>query len=82
MVRLDDLIGEQLIMCLVNSEVASYNVVLHGVEHGGIWVECRKLEILFDHRKGKPKGTRPVKKPVFFYPYAQIALLISYSTEL
>ena len=82
MVRLDDLIGKKVLVALVNSEVAAYDVVLHGVECGGIWVESRELEALLGHRKGKPIGLKPTKKPVFFYPYSQIAMLISYSTEL
>jgi len=82
MVRLDDLIGQRVLMSLVNSEVAAYDVILHGVENGGIWIESKELETLLGHRKGKPMRMKPSKKPVFFYPYHQIALLISYSTDL
>jgi hypothetical protein len=82
MVRFDDLIGKKVILALMNSEAASYDVVLHGVEHGGIWVESPDLERLFGHQRGNATKLKLLKKPVFFYPYSQISLVISYSTEL
>lgn len=82
MVRFDDLIGKKVILALVNSEKASYDVVLHGVEHGGIWIESLELEKLFGHKRGVITDLKPSRKPVFFYPYSQISLLISYSMEL
>lgn len=82
MVRLDDLVGKRVLLALVNSEVPSYDIILHGVENGGIWVEGKALESLLGHVAGKPRGRKPSTKPVFFYPYSQIALLIAYSTEL
>lgn len=82
MVRLEDLIGKRVLLALEKSKTAGYDVILHGVENGGIWVESKELEKLFDHRKRKSTALSPAKKPVFFYPYSQIFLLVSYSTDL
>jgi hypothetical protein len=82
MVRLEDLIGKKVLLALEKSKEAGYDVILHGVENGGIWVESKELEKLFGHRKRNTTRLNPAKKPVFFYPYSQIFLLISYSTEL
>jgi hypothetical protein len=82
MVRLDDLIGKKVTLALVGSEAGSYDVTLHGVESGGLWIESADLEKLLCHRKGYAVGLAPALKPVFFYPYSQIALLIAYTTEL
>jgi hypothetical protein len=82
MVRLDDLVGKQVLLSLIHSSADGYNVTLHGVEYGGIWVESKELEKLIGHRKAKATGLDPVTKPVFFVPYGQIGNLVAYSTEL
>jgi hypothetical protein len=82
MVRFEDLIGKKISLALVNSEVAAYTVTLHGVEHGGIWVESKELDKLIGHQKSKSTGPRPATRPVVFYPYSQIFFLIAHSTEL
>ena len=82
MVRFDDLLGREVWLALVNSKVAAYRVTLHGIEYGGVWVESKELEKHLGHRKATARGPKPSTKPVFFYPYAQIAFLIAYSTEL
>ena len=69
-------------LSLINSTADGYNVVLHGVEYGGIWVEGKELEKLIGYRKPKATGLKPVMKPVFFVPYTQIGNLVTYSTEL
>ena len=82
MVRLDDLVGKRVLLSLINSSANGYNITLHGVEYGEIWVESKELEKLIGHRKPKAIGLKPATKPVFFVPYAQIGNLVAYSTEL
>ncbi|MGH9605396.1 MAG: hypothetical protein ACRD3N_06810 [Terracidiphilus sp.] len=82
MVRLEDLVGKEVTLALIDSEEAGYDVVLHGVENGGIWSESNELEQRIGHRRGKSVGLKPAKKAVFFYPYSQIFFLVAYSTEL
>lgn len=83
MLRLDDLIGQKIIIALVNSKNhAGYDVILHGVEGGGLWIESSELargsEVLLPQQK---KG-QPPQKAVFFFPYAQIQVLIAPATDL
>jgi hypothetical protein len=87
MLRLEDLIGKNVTLEILNSEHGAYEVTLHGVEVGGLWVENPQLEALLGHIGRQPgwyryTQTRPEKKPVFFIPYAQIAFLVASSTEL
>lgn len=83
MLRLDDLVGRKVIMALARSERASgYDVTIHGVENGGLWIESDELargsEVMFaPRRKDQPK-----QKTVFFFPYAQIHFLVGFSTDL
>jgi hypothetical protein len=82
MIRLEDLIGKKVLLALEKSTEAGYDVILHGVEYGGIWVESKELEKRIGHRKAAAIRAKPSTKPVFFYPYAQISFLIAYSTDL
>jgi len=83
-VRLDDLVGKKVMLTLIDSEEPIYEVTLHGVETGGIWVENKQMQTLLQGEKKRPNGRRaqPSQKPVFFIPYAQIAFLVASSTEL
>lgn len=84
MVRLEDLIGKRVTIAIRQSIESVYEVTLHGVEAGGLWVESREMQrLLGDIPKGsKNRRARPSEKPVFFIPYAQIVLLVASSTEL
>ena len=57
MVRLDGLVGKRVLLSLINSTADGYNVILHGVEYGGIWVQGKELEKLIGYRK--PKAREP-----------------------
>jgi hypothetical protein len=83
-VRLDDLIGKQIILAMRDSEKGVYKAVLHGTENGGIWIESpemtKRVGKIWKHpRRSLPQPTR---KPVFFIPYSQLAFLIAPSVEL
>ena len=67
---------------MLHSKVAAYNVTLHGVEMGGIWIECKEYEEFLGYKKWRKTKNQIHAKPVFFIPYSQIQFLISYSTEL
>jgi len=82
MQRLDDLIGKKVSIAILNSKEPAYAVTLHGVEAGGIWIECKEYEELLGYKKPRKPKNLIYAKPVFFIPYAQIQFLISYSTEL
>ena len=60
----------------------SYDVTLHGVETGGLWIECRELDEIAAFLVPKKKAGIPLQKPVFFLPYSQILFLISSSTQI
>jgi hypothetical protein len=83
MLRLEDLIGQKVIIALLGSKnPAGYDVILHGVENGGLWVESPELaqgsEVLLPPQK---KG-QPTQKVVFFFPYARIQFLVASGTDL
>jgi hypothetical protein len=82
MLRLDDLIGEEIELIILNSEKPSYTVRLHGVENGGIWIESAEIAALGGFAGSRSSSTRPARKPIVFLPYAQIQLLVSHSVEL
>ena len=82
MQRLDDLIGKKVLVAILNSKTPANDVTLHGVEAGGIWIECREYEELLGYKNPRKPKNRLHAKPVFFIPFAQIQFLISYSTEL
>lgn len=82
MLRLDDLIGKTVLLALQNSERGSYEVVLHGVEAGGLWIEGGEIGELIAFLAPKPRKGQPRQKPVVFFPYAQIAFLQALSTEI
>ena len=80
MVRLDDSLGKSFL--LAHSSGGRYQVVLHGVEVGGIWVESDELQDLFPSFVSEVREGEPKQKPVFFVPYAHILLLVAASTVL
>jgi hypothetical protein len=78
MLRLDDLIGKPITMVLVGS-ATTYDVVLHGVENGGLWIESEHFEKLL------PSSLKQLDIPhhlVLFFPFAQIHFLVAASIHL
>jgi hypothetical protein len=82
MVRLDDLIGKEIIFVpkvpLKEKDRPStpYKVKLHGVETGGIWIESKFLTKL-------STGLVPASQsPVFFYPFSAIEFVVAASVKL
>lgn len=89
MVSLDDYIGKKIILCsLVTFDAAHkpgtiYEVTLHGVEAGGIWIES---EILTDGLKTvlarRGSSLSDEKMPAYFVPYAQIVYIFAGATRI
>lgn len=87
MVRLDDLIGNEVVLSLKEKlrskdAEATYHVILHGVETGGLWIECRDLDEIAAALVPNKRAGLPSQRPVFFVPYSQIVFLVSLSTRL
>lgn len=84
MQRIDDLIGKKILIAINNSKEAAYDVILHGVENGGLWIESETHERILGYSRKKiaKNRNRPISKPVFFIPFSQIVFLVSFSTEL
>ena len=84
MIRLEDLIGKKVYVSLRESLEPIYDVTLHGLETGGLWVESTQMQSILEglQKNRKPRKLQPRQNPVFFIPYAQIVFLIAYSTEL
>lgn len=82
MVRLRDLIGKTVTLVPViplrqgDKPGTAYDVTLHGVETGGLWVDSSFLTTV----AGDLAPTQ--ESPVFFLPYAGIHMLIAYSLQL
>ena len=83
MQNLSSLIGGKVSITLLRSEASSYTVILHGVEHGGIWIESREIEKIMGHKRKMPQSAAaPEKKPVFFIPFSSLFFLVASSVEL
>lgn len=83
MLNLNELIGKPVGLALRDSEKeGSYDVVLHGVEAGGLWIEGGEIDEMFAFLRTKPRKGQPPQKPVVFVPYAQIMFLIANSIVL
>ncbi len=82
MLKLNDLIGTPVGVALRDSEKGWYEVVLHGVETGGLWIEGGDIDKLLAFLRTKPRKGQPPTKPVVFVPYSQIMFLIADSTVL
>ncbi len=83
MLRLEDLIGKKVIIALERSKKASgYDITIHGVESGGLWIESEELARGSEAILPPPAKDRPTQKLVFFFPYAQIQFVMALSTDL
>jgi hypothetical protein len=82
--NLDGLLGKTITLSLMHSEEAGYDVTLRGVETGGIWVQGPSLDKLIGYERPKKSKVSkvPPKRPIIFIPYAQIAFVLTSSTEL
>lgn len=90
MARLDEMIGEKILVCSLVAFESShatprlYEVILHGVETGGIWIESEILNQAADRvaieQFGRPISPRGV--PIYFLPYSQIHYLTAWTTRL
>jgi hypothetical protein len=71
MIRLEDLIGKRVDVSLRESLEPIYEVTLHGIEAGGLWVESAKMRRLLEGfpKNRKSRRSLPSQKPVFFIPY-------------
>jgi hypothetical protein len=76
---LKDLIGEHILVSFVGDKTAQlFDVKLHGVEAGGIWIERHDVaQALLTLTKMSVS-----KMPLFFYPYSQIACICIGSEDL
>lgn len=84
MQSLHELIGKQVTLGIVNSQRAYYEVTLHNVEQGGIWVESAELDELVGPLRSEnvSDGPMPLERPVFFIPYASVHFLVASSVAL
>jgi hypothetical protein len=81
MLRLDDLIGKTVIVELRDSKKeGGYDAVLHGIEHGGLWLEIEEFKNPYN--EPAKASHRPHEKEIIFVPYSQIVFLIASSTDL
>ena len=82
MVTLESLIGETVTLVPViplklgDKPGASYEVTLHGVEIGGLWIDSSFLTAVAGDLAPKNEA------PVFFLPFAGIHMLIGFSMQL
>ena len=80
MQSLDSLIGRKVIVAIKGSEEAYYELKLHAVEQGGVWLQGDAINSLVGsiHRSlGDPPEI-----PVVFVPYAQLLFLVASSVDL
>ena len=82
MVTLESLIGQTITLVPViplregDKPGTAYEVILHGVETGGLWIDSSFLTTVAGDLAPKQKF------PVFFLPFSGIQMLITYSLEL
>ena len=79
---LDDLIGKKVWVMMRDSEQGLYNIVLRGVETGGLWFEGKELDKLAHGFVLPAKEGQPPQRAVFFFPFSQIEFVITSSTKL
>lgn len=80
MQSLDSLIGRKVLVAIKDSEEAYYELQLHAVEQGGVWLQGDTLSSLVGPI-WRPSD-RPPEIPVVFVPYDQLFFLVASSVDL
>lgn len=87
MMKLDELIGEIIGFkpkrpLRAGEEFLVYEVKLHGVEHGGVWVEIPQLTEESLRLVGLAPNQKTPKTPLYFFPFSEISYLATSATRL
>jgi hypothetical protein len=74
MKHLHEMIGDEIIgvVPMIDPQVFQL-LVLHGVDNGGVWVECQKLTTLM---LSALKQVSSSKTPLFYLPFHEIRFLM------
>lgn len=71
--KLEELIGKEIIgMIPMFHEKIFQKITVHGVEVGGLWIECPNYSKILVAKLNQPA----IKTPLFFVPYHEIRMLL------
>ena len=79
MQSLDALIGKTILVSIQDSEQPFYEVKLHAVEAGGIWIEGQAVTKLLGKLPRSRKG--PPEIPIIFVPFSRVEFVVSSSVD-
>jgi len=73
----EDLVGKEVLaMIPMFDQKLLQRITIHGVEAGGLWVECENYSKLMLSKLNQPA----IKTPLWFVPYHEIRMML-YSLE-
>lgn len=71
--QLESLIGKKVLACISMMGNTKLNeIVIHGVETGGLWIESEKYARLWVEKLDVPA----IRTPLFFVPYSGIQFVL------
>ncbi len=71
--KTEDLVGKKVLAMIPMFDVKLFQeITIHGVELGGLWVECESYSRLVLQKLDQPA----IKTPLWFVPYHEIRMML------